>query len=70
MDPSQAVYAERYWRKFICINEKDRFIYGNFDSVEARLLNVQLKRCEGAGCKSPDEITEFFRNKFVLMLSN
>ena len=61
---------EAYWRKMLCINQQDARIYGDFNSANARQLNVQLKRCQGPGCKTEEQITEFFKKKYILLLVN
>jgi len=47
------------------------FVYGNYDSYKARLLSLQLVKCHDKDyCKSPEEITSFFRRKYFYTLSN
>ena len=46
-------------------------IRGNYQSPEARLIEVQLKKCHNrTDCKSPEEIRQFLRNKFILFHYN
>ena len=52
------------------MDPKELRISGDYNSETARLINIQLKRCEGQGCKSESEITDYFRNKFLLVLMN
>ena len=59
-----------YWKKMLCINKEDARIFGSFDSEAARQLNIQLKRCEGEGCASDEEIEKEFRNKYIIVLVN
>ena len=60
-----------YYKKFICIDKEDRYIFGNYNSMKARLLDVQLQKCQGEKyCKSEEEINTFLRNKFIIMLNN
>ena len=54
----------------ICIDDADLKIFGDYNSDFARQLNIQLKKCEGAGCKNETEIMDFFKNKFLLLLVN
>ena len=66
-------YSEFYYKKFICVSRADLVIYGDFNQDEARQFNVQLIRCKGGvdkGCESEDKITEFFRNKWILLYHN
>lgn len=51
------------------------YINGSYDSYTARLLNVQLIKCNNEtraekDCKTPEEIRGFLRNKFFITLSN
>ena len=46
-------------------------IQGNFSSPSAQLIDIELVRCENKHyCKSPEEINEFLRNKFFLLMYN
>ena len=46
-------------------------LYGDFNSQAARLIDFQLIKCHDQDyCKSDEEIMEFMKNKFILMLSN
>ena len=50
------------------------YVRGEFDSEQARLISMRLNRClnttEKAVCKSEEEITNFFRDKLMVMLFN
>ena len=47
------------------------YIYGDFDSSQARLIQMQLVKCTGHSyCKPQSEITEFLRNKWMLFFYN
>ena len=47
------------------------YIYGDFDSPKARLMEVQLIQCHNReDCKSPEEIRKFLKNKYLLILNN
>lgn len=59
-----------YQKKFLCLEPDDLFIYGDYNTAEARQFNVQLKRCRGEGCATDEETTAFFRNKFILLIFN
>ena len=63
--------VQTYQKKFKCAREEDLNIFGDFDSAKARLFNIQLLKCTGRDdCKTPEEITEFFRNKWLLLMFN
>ena len=49
------------------------FIRGDFDSQSSRLLSLRLNRCvetDTLTCRTEEEITQFFRNKLLLILYN
>ena len=70
--------VEIHQKKFLCIDREELRMYGDYNSDKARLINIQLVRCHDGGyfaengitCKSQDQITDFLRNKFLLMLYN
>ena len=33
-------------------------------------MSIQLKMCQGSGCKSESDILKFFKNKYLLVLVN
>ena len=71
--PASAAFVRDFNRKLLCVNEDDMYIHGDYDSYNARMLNIQLVKCKGgaeAGCKSNEEILKFFRNKFIVLYSN
>jgi len=58
-------------KKFVCIDQEDMRINGDYSTSKARLMNFQLVKCHGHDyCKSDEEIKAYLRNKFVVMLSN
>ena len=64
-------FIDTYQKKFICMDTEDLFLYGDYDSTTASLLNMQLIKCTGRDdCKSEEEILEFFRTKFIILLYN
>lgn len=65
--------VELYQKKFKCIDDGDMFVNGDFDSNSARLISIRLNRCttnDQVQCKSEEQITEFFRNKLLLLMYN
>ena len=54
----------------MCVETDDLRVYGDFNTFKARQLQIQLKKCQGEGCKSDEEITKFFKNKFLLLHAN
>ena len=47
-----------YQKKFLCIDEEESTLHGDYDSLAARTIRVQLRKCEGKDyCKSDEEIT-------------
>jgi len=52
-------------------------VAGDYDSDSASLLLLRLNRCDssktiesGVTCKSEEEITSFFRNKYMFFVRN
>ena len=47
MKPNKDSYnfIKLYQKKFLCIDEEDRYIYGNFYTDIASLIRVRLSRC-------------------------
>ena len=48
------------------------YIYGDFQSEKARQFNIQLVMCTGRPgyCKSEEQIKDYFRGKFLVLLYN
>ena len=58
-------------KNFRCIDEKDRFISGNYNTVNASYIEVELNRCKGKDyCKTDEEINEFIRGKYLMVYMN
>ena len=68
---SQRTFVDTYQKKFICLNEEDLFLYGDYDSANASQFEIQLIKCTNRDdCKSEEEIREYFRQKFILLMYN
>ena len=64
-------FLNSYQKKFLCTKKEDLYIFGDFDSAQARLININLKRCRGHDyCASEEEIDAFLMNKFLLIYHN
>lgn len=68
-------FAKTYLKKFECIDPEDTYIYGEYNSDRASLMDIQLLKCNALDhpdveCKSEEDILEFFRGKFVLLKFN
>ena len=58
-------------KSFKCMSEEDTSISGEYDTESGKILRVKLLRCfDKPYCKTDKEITEFFKGKFLLTLSN
>lgn len=69
----QAATIKTYQKKFKCLDRDELYVSGEFNSEKAALINMRLVRCEETEtqkCKSNDEITAFFRDKYLLLLFN
>ena len=50
-------FVDIYRKKFVCIDEKDRWVRGNWNNISASTISVRLNRCRGKDyCKSDKEI--------------
>jgi hypothetical protein len=53
---------DTYNKKLLCIDPQDMRINGDFNSDEARMLQISLIKCHGHDyCKSEEEITAALR---------
>ena len=60
-----------YSKKLQCVESENLSIHGDYNSYKAQMLNVQLVRCHDRNdCKTDAQITEFFKNKFILLIYN
>ena len=58
-------------KTFQCTRPEDSYIFGNLKSNSARVLRIKVRRCENKPyCKPEQEITDFFKGKYLLFLSN
>ena len=56
---------------FICANQDDIEIYGDWNSEKARSIYLTLYRCQGHDyCKTDEQITQFLKGKYLLLLHN
>lgn len=62
----------KYYRQnYICADEQELEVYGNYNSAAAQFLTVKIDRChDRPDCKSEAEIDEFFRGKYLVILYN
>ena len=45
------------------------YIYGDYNSEKARLIEIKVLKCEGhAYCAEEEEIRQFFKGKFLIAL--
>ena len=63
-------HVNLFQKKFICFSKEDMRIQGDYNTEKTRQLNIQLKKCRGTGCKNDTEITQYFRNKFIMLIYN
>ena len=55
----------------MCIDDKDKYLQGNYNTVNASIIRVYLTKCQGKDyCKSDEEIIEFVKGKFLLFYVN
>ena len=73
--PDHRDWIDLYQQKFLCFDTEMMRARGSFHSKSARTLQFQLKRCVNSTdsdvvCKPDEEITEFMKGKYMLLLSN
>ena len=58
---------ELYHKKFLCVDEQELYIRGEYSSKSARSVSVNLEKChDRVDCKSDEEITNFIRSKYLI----
>ena len=73
MPVHKASKAALEWNKdgFICIDDDQLELFGDWNSEKARTIQISLKRCTGeAYCKNDEEIDHFLKGKYLLLLYN
>ena len=60
-----------YKKKYMCPDDQLIGTRGNFDSDSGKTLFVSLEKChDRPDCKPENEIVEFFRGKYLVLLLN
>ena len=57
-------------KKFKCVDKEQLSIQGDYNSAKAQQFSFSFKMCEGEGCKTKEEIIEWLRGKYIVMLYN
>ena len=64
-------WLELYYPKLLCFKREDLWLHGDYNSQTARMINVQLRKCrDRPDCKSDEEILEYFRGRYIMILHN
>ena len=64
-------YVILFKNKFMCLEQKDLEIYGNFNAKKAKILRAYLDRCHDKEyCKTEKEIDKYMEDKYLLILRN
>ena len=70
------INVKLYRKKFLCIDKEEIRLYGDYNSLEAQIINVYYERCNNQTivpmntCHSNEEITNFLKRKFIIVLQN
>jgi len=68
---SSAEELELMTGKMLCLAEEDAYVYGNFNSDNARMLYIEIKKCVGLdSCADENEIKNHFRGKYLNLMNN
>lgn len=59
-----------YRKKFKCIDKEDLQIWGDYNSAKAQQLVVRFKMCLGEGCESEENIREWLKGKYIVIIYN
>ena len=61
-----------YHKKFLCLDEEDMRLQGDYSSETASLLEVRIEKCQGHDyCRDETEIDDFFKaDKYIILLNN
>ena len=73
MTPRQDSYdfVKLYRKKFQCLDEKERFISGNFNTANGSQIRVRLNKClDKDYCKTNDEINDFLKGRYLVVYTN
>lgn len=71
MNKNSENYVRTFRKKMLCLNKEDLSIYGSWDTKFTKMMDIQLRKCTNRpDCKSEQEILQFFRDKFVIVLHN
>ena len=54
----------------LCLDPEDVHIHGSYDSDNARMINVQLNRCQGTDCADDETINDFFASNQIGIFAN
>ena len=60
------------WKnRFKCMDDKNISLWGDYNTEKAQNLMVMFEMCEGrADCKSEEEIRDWLKQKFIVLLYN
>ena len=54
----------------MCIDQHEWSIKGNIETNEGQTINIDIIKCLGEGCKSDEEIKQYFAARQLYVLSN
>ena len=62
----------RFQNSFICLDQKDLQIYGEFTTTTGSNIYIDVVKCDGkeVACKSDEEIRNYFAEKSLVILTN
>ena len=72
ISPASKVWYDLYRKKLNCIDHKI-VISGDYDSESVKHLSIRFMKCDPevrSDCKSEDEINEYIKNKFIVLMYN
>ena len=57
---------------FFCLDDDDRYIYGSYNSLKARMIYVALVKCQRNDdyCRDQEEIDDILALNEIVLISN
>ena len=55
----------------VCMKKEDSFIYGDYNSNNARMIRIMVRKCvDKPYCKTEKEMKDFFTDKYMFFINN
>ena len=62
---------ENFQKKFLCIDDDELKLKGNYDTVNGRIIQIVFKRCIGEEyCWSDEAFKQFISHRYLVLFTN